>query len=182
MGNLLKTLKEHAALDAEEQADLISMEGAQVFCAEPEPFFLGQEIWWKPYTTVPEVGPGKILFLKIDYKLLHQETRHQRPQIERDFPRCSYGQVVSRVLVEFKGRERSVVPSTITRRRTHSPDHLSETSGSTDIFVSCECDIPMVGSNFAIRRCSCGEKFELCICYKCGAITRIPAPNDEPCY
>ena len=81
MRSLLETFMKQAAVDAKEQAELISYEDARVVSAESESFVLGQEIWWKPDPATPELGPGTILFRKIDYKLLHKETVHQGPQI-----------------------------------------------------------------------------------------------------
>jgi hypothetical protein len=185
MGNLLETFMKQAALDAEEQAELISYEDARVVSAESESFGLGQEIWWKPDPATSELGPGTILFRKIDYKLLHKETVNQGPDImENGSPRSFYGQMVSKVLVDFQGMECLVIPSTITRRGAHSPDRFLEAADPTNNFVSCECDIPTVGPCFDIRYCSCGKPFELGICWICGAIERIPVTNPEfvdPC-
>ncbi len=179
MGNLLKTLMKQAALDAEEQAELISYEDARVVSAESESFGLGQKIWWKPDPATPELGPGTILCRKIDYRLLQKKTVNHGPQMEEDLHRCSYGQVVSKVLVQFRRMERIVIPSTITRRGAHSPDRFLEIADPTNNFVSCECDMPTVGPCFDIRSCSCGKPFELVICYICGAIERIPVANPE---
>jgi len=185
MGNLRETLMKQAALDAEKQANHISYENARVVSAESESFSLGQEIWWKPDPATSELGPGKILFRKIDYKLLHKETVDQGTEImENGSPRSFYGQMVSKVLVEFQGMECLVIPSTITRRGSHSPDCFLEVADPTNNFVSCECDIPTVGPCFDIRYCSCGKPYELGICYICGAIVSIPVANPEfmePC-
>ena len=184
MGNLLEILMKQAALDAEKQDELISYDDARVVSAESESFNLGQEIWWKPDSATPELGPGVILFRKIDYKLLHKETVNQGPLMPEDLPRSFYGQMVSKVLVEFQGNEYLVIPSTITRRGAHSPDRFLEVADPTNNFVACECDMPTVGSCFDIRYCSCGKPFEFCICYICGAIVSIPSANPEfmdPC-
>ena len=184
MGNLLETLMKQAALDAEEQAELISYEDARVLSAESESFGLGQEIWWKPDPATPELGPRTILFRKIDYKLLHKETVNQGPQMEEDVTRSFYGQMVSKVLVEFQGRECLVIPSTITRRGAAPPDSFFGTADAIDNFVDCECDKPTVGPCFDIRYCSCGKPFELGICLMCGSIVSIPADLEfmEPCH
>ena len=184
MENLLETLMKQAGLDAEEQAELISYEDARVVSAESESFSLGQEIWWKPDPTTSELGPGKILFRKIDYKLLHKEAVDQGTEImEIGSPRSFYGQTVSEVLVEYQGKECLVIPSTITRRGSHSPDCFLEVADPNNNFVSCECAIPTVGPCFDIRYCSCGKPYELGICEICGAIVSIPVNPEsmEPC-
>jgi len=179
MGNLLETLMKQAAIDAEEQADLMSDGNAGVLSAESESFVLGQEIWWKPKLATDELGPGTILFRKIDYTLLCKPTVNQRPQRKEDLPCSFYGQMVSKVLVEFQGMECLVIPSTITRRGAHSPDRFLEVAYPTNNFVSCECDIPTVGPCFDIRYCSCGKPHELGICWICGSIVSIPVANPE---
>ncbi len=128
MGNLLTALMKIAAVDAEEQAELISYEDARVVSAESESFGLGQKIWWKPDPATPELGPGTILFRKIDYRLLQKKTVNHGPQMEEDLHRCSYGQVVSKVLVQFQGMERIVIPSTITKWGYHPFDDFFKTS------------------------------------------------------
>ena len=92
MGKLLETLVKQAAIDAEIQANLMSNDDAVVLSSESESFGLGQEIWWKPDPATDELGPGTILFRKIDYKLLHKETVNQGPDImENGSPRSFYG-------------------------------------------------------------------------------------------
>ena len=184
MGNLLETLKKQAAIDADEQADLMSDDNAVVLSAESESFGLGQEIWWKPDPTTPEMGPGKILFRKIDYKLLQKETVNHGPQMEENLPRCSYAQVVSKVLVQFQGRECLMTPSTITKWGYHPFDGCFKTSRATSKFVSCECPMSIVGPRFDIDYSYCGEPFECYICCICGAIAKIPVAtpySNDPC-
>ena len=177
MGNFLKTLMKQAAIDAEEQAELISWEDARVVSSESESFGLGQEIWWKPKLATDELGPGTILFRKIDYTLLHKPTVNQRPQRKEDLPCSFYGQMVSKVLVEFQGMECLIIPSTITRRGAHSPDPLLGTSENTENLVFCECEIPTVGPEVGLCECICGKPLELCICCICGAIVKIPVAD-----
>ena len=185
MGNFLKTLMKQAAIDAEEQADLMSDDNAVVLSAESEPFVLGQEIWWKPMLAIDELGPGTILFRKIDYTLLHKPTVNQRPQRKEDLPCSYYGQMVSKVLVEFQGMECLVIPSTITRRGAHSTDPLLGTLENTENLVFCECEVPTVGPPpVGLCDCICGKPLELCICCICGAIVKIPVVDSafmEPC-
>ena len=184
MRNLLETLMNQAALDAEEQAELISNEGARVFSTESESFRLAQEIWWKPDPTTPEMGPGRILFRKIDYKLLQKETVNHGPQMAKNLPRCSYAQVVSKVLVLFQGRECLITPSAITKWGYHPFDDCFKTSRATSKFVSCECPMSMVGPRFDIDYSYCEEPFECCICCICGAITKNPVVTpyfNDPC-
>jgi len=179
MLNHLKTLQEQAELDAKVQGNRIVEDDAWVFSTESDPVLLGQEIWWKPDSTTPEMGPGKILFRKIEYKLLSKETFPQVLPMNMDFPFVSYGQMLSMVLVEFQKREHIVVPSTITRREAQPPDRFLRTS---DNLMSCQCEVPIPNTPIARRDCHCGHLLEYHICLECGAIIRIPAPDDEPCY
>ena len=170
MGNLLKTLMKQAELDAVEHADLLAMRGAWLVSAEFEPFFLGQEIWWKPDPTTPEMGPGKILFRKIDYPLIHKEAVIWDYPIEEAVILRDYGQVVSSVLVEFQGTEWIVIPATITRRAAVSADRVSQRHHPANDFVSCECDWPAIGPNFDTSEDPWWQPVENCICYTCAGI------------
>ena len=170
MGNLLKTVMKQAELDAEEHADLLAMRGAWLVSAEFEPFFLGQEIWWKPDPTTPEMGPGTILFRKIDYPLIHKKAVIEDYPIEEAVILRDYGQVVSSVLVKFQGTEWIVVPSTITRREAVSPDRVFQRYDATNDFVACECHEPTIGELFNTHVCPSEQPYEHRICSRCGAI------------
>ncbi len=171
MGNLLETLMKQAESDAGYHADLLAMRGAWLVNGESEPFFLGQEIWWKPDPTTPEMGPGTILFRKIDYPLLHKEAAICDYPIEETVIVRHYGQVVSSVLVEFQGTEQMVIPSTITRRGAVSPDHVSQQRyDATGGFAACECDWPVHGPDFHESEDPGLQPVEFCICHCCGGI------------
>jgi hypothetical protein len=170
MGNLLKTLMKQAESDAPTHADLLAMRGAWLVSAEFEPFFLGQEIWWKPDPTTPEMGPGTILFRKIDYPLIHKKAVIEDYPIEEAVIVREYGQVVSSVVVEFQGTEWIVIPATITRRGAVPPDRVSQKHDATSNFVSCECDWPAIGPLFNTSEDPWFQPVENCVCYTCGGI------------
>ena len=178
MLNHLETLQEQAELDAKVQGNRILEDDAWFFAAESDPVLLGQEIWWKPDSTTPEMGPGKILFRKIDYKVLSKENFPQLLPMKMDFPFVSYGQVLSMVLVEFRGKECLVVPSTITKRKAQPPDRFL---GTSDDFMSCKCEVPGLNAPIARRYCHFGHLLDYHICSVCGAILRIPVSDDELC-
>jgi len=171
MSKRLETLMKQAESDAGYHADLLAMEGAWLVSGESEPFFLGQEIWWKPDPTTPEKGPGTILFRKIDYPLLHKKAVIRDYPIEETGIVRRYGQVVSSVLVEFQGTERMVLPSTITRRGPVSPDRVSQQRDHDTVgFVACECRWPIIGPDFHESEDPWMQPIESCICHCCGGI------------
>jgi len=116
------------------------------------------------------MGPGKILFRKVDYLLIHKEAVIEDYPIEEAIIVREYGQVVSSVVVEFQGTEWTVIPSTITRRAAVSPDRVFQRYHATSNFVSCECDWPTIGTNFNTSEDPRWQPVENCICYTCGGI------------
>ena len=171
MGNLLETLMKQAESDAGKHADLLAMRGARLVNAEFEPFFLGQEIWWKPDPNTLELGPGTIRFRKIDYPLIHKEAVLWDYPIEEALILRTYSQVVSSVLVEFQGKEWIVIPSTITRWGAIPPDCVAQQYDATDNdFVACECNYQSIGELFHPSICPSKQPYEHRICYSCGGI------------
>ena len=170
MGNLLETLMKQAESDAFKHVDLLAMRGASLVNAECKPFFLGQEVWWKPDPTAPELGPGTIRFQKIDYPLIHKEAVISDYPIEEVEIHRDYRQVVSSVLVEFQEKEWIVIPSTITRRGAVPPDRVVQGYDGRNDYVACECDAPTIGLLFNDFVCPCQQPYEHRICLRCGAI------------
>lgn len=173
MGKLLDTLVSEARLDARTHADLLAMTGAELVSAEGkfEPYFLGQEIWWKPDPTTPELGPGIIRFRKIDYPLIHKEEVIYKYPIEEAGILRDYRQVVSSVLVEFQEKEWIVIPSTITRWGAVPPDCVAQQSDATDNdFVACECKYGTIGGLLHTNVCPSEQPYEYRICRSCGGI------------